>query len=551
MSDIYSTRKSSDGAVARPQVANAATATAGTVGNLPAALSTASVGSLITALVSSQNARGLTTLVTDKGTLQLQTSLALAAGSEVVLQLQSSGVQTRFLILSINGKPIGANAKGNSRTTESPGGGGGKAILHDGTGIASGRPSGPGVPAPISKATAITGHGSAAAGTLAAGVNSAPAMPLATAIVHGSLSPGLILAANVTAANVLDSGSLATPRQGTEQTHSFAVGNTLTLRVLGVASGGDGPLLATVPKSQVSGMELTATVAPSRTSQQADSPRAAVPTEMTLPQGRISVMISPPPQPGSRVMFELLDWGHHRHPLSSTGNTSPYLDILRLGTDWRAFKETFGSHQRLLSSDSATMRATGIAAEPGPRMASALLSFMNALKLGDLRGWIGSQNADALTRSGGESLLSRLSDDFSLLARHAADTQGTGWNMLVAPLQMGSHLDQARIYYRKHRSGSDDNDHDDETHFVVEAELTRLGLFSLEGLVRRKQFDLVVHSGRDIGVALKQGIRAIFQDALSSGEFTGSIRFDGERVSPFNPFGSGIPTGTGAPTVLA
>ena len=66
------------------------------------------VGTLITGVVAQQAPRGTAIIKTDKGNLTIQSQVPLKVGNAVIPQMQSVGVQSRVIILSVNGQPIGA-----------------------------------------------------------------------------------------------------------------------------------------------------------------------------------------------------------------------------------------------------------------------------------------------------------------------------------------------------------------------------------------------------------------------------------------------------------
>jgi hypothetical protein len=530
MSDIVSTRKLADLSAVRTQVTSAATAATGTVANLPAALGNATVGTLIKALVSSQTARGITTLQTDKGSLVLQTGVSLKPGSEIVLQLQSTGVQNRFLILSVDHQPLATSASRDGHVVP---GQTGPAPRPDGTSAKrqppANRPGGQG----------LSGHGEPAHKASPAGAGGVQAQgpqgSLSGMAVRGPLVPGLVVPARVTVAvpNVSlgageTQGQLAT--SSATQTAPALPGSTLTLRILAVAANGSGSLPPSVPASSAPLAVAQGNIAGAPTPAGASPPA----TEIMLPEGRISLHLNPPPPPGSRVLFEILDVARFS-ALASPAPANSQQNFLRIANDWASLKETIAALQALPAS--GTGAAADLAAQPGPRMASTMVFFMSALKSGDLRAWLGNGQPEELARAGHSALLGQLADDFSSLGRHATEGQPNGWHALAVPVETGAHTDLARLYYRRRKSSENDGGSADTTHFVVEAEFSRLGLFRLEGLVRPRQFDLIVHSGQAMESVMRETIRAIFTEALTNGNLTGALRFEAGPITRFDPSG--------------
>jgi hypothetical protein len=317
----------------------------------------------------------------------------------------------------------------------------------------------------------------------------------------------------------------------------LVAGDVLTLRILGMTAPG-GAATAT-PASSAAGsaptiLQATVTRAGGIPRDAKGGPSSLVPTEIRIGDARISIPVSPAPATGTQLEFELLDT--MKRPAPMAGNASSYRDFLRLAVDWPSLKETTS----LIRGDipAAGNPATPFIPETGTRMASTLLFFMAALKSGNARAWLGEARVDQLLQTGHGNLLAQLGDDFALLARHAGDGLANGWHALAVPVDTGSHLEQLRLFYRRRGAKPDNGDDPAETtHFVVEADLSRVGLFRLEGMVRPRQFDLLVHSSQGLDGTMRDTIRSIFHDALNGGDLGGTLRFEAGPMIPFNPTG--------------
>lgn len=540
MSDIVFTRKIGDGAVARPQSPGAATSATATVANLPASLSDATVGTLIKALVTGQTLRGLTTLQTENGTLTLQTNVPLKVGSELVLQIQSVGTQTRIAILSVDNHPLTGEKRdqvprplGQPRTTQAAPPDQPKAAATS-TSQAASRPL-PSVTQPgrepVQRPPVTATDRNATAVTVRAD---------AVSEVKGPVTPGLVLPARVIAAGI-PAPFMKTPPAGSAKT--LMTGDILTIRVLAlehVDAGAEpkppsvesgGPVLRGV---------IVAQDAPAANKMSIFPPPVETSTQLAVGTGRIVLPALPPGPPGGKILFEILD----AHPIAP-GQQAPvaddiHQDFLRLGVDWKSLRDTAA----LLASREPTSRQGGgdLVPRPGPKMAAAVLSFVSALKTGDIHAWLGADHMQHLAQASGGQLLNQFRTDFTTMSHHAGDALGTGWHALAIPVDTGAHVEQFRLYYRQ-QNGDQGTSHDESaTHFMVEADLSRIGLFQLEGLVRPRQFDLVVHSAQALSGDMRSTIRNIFQDALSTGGLAGTIRFDGGTERPFNPTGTPTPS---------
>ncbi len=170
----------------------------------------------------------------------------------------------------------------------------------------------------------------------------------------------------------------------------------------------------------------------------------------------------------------------------------------------------------------------------GPTLANGMLFFIAALRTGNLHSWLGDGASRALETAGRGDLLTQLGNDFTLLGRIAGEHHESGWQTMLIPVYDGDKLHQIRMFMRKHgRHNSDDGE--TESRFVIETELSRLGLIQLDGLINKTQFDLVIRSKKELPENIQTGIKAIFLDALVTAELGGSIKFQTKPDFEFRP----------------
>ena len=65
--------------------------------------------------------------------------------------------------------------------------------------------------------------------------------------------------------------------------------------------------------------------------------------------------------------------------------------------------------------------------------------------------------------------------------------------------------------------------------------MSRMGPFQFDGLVREKQFDLMVRSHVALPQKLKHDITELFQEALSLGDYRGALVFQKVNAFPVSP----------------
>ncbi len=153
--------------------------------------------------------------------------------------------------------------------------------------------------------------------------------------------------------------------------------------------------------------------------------------------------------------------------------------------------------------------------------------FLSALSGGNVARWIGNQAIQALKNAGRDPLLSRLGQDFGQLGR-LADNEGGDWRLFFIPLHDGDQLQQLRLFLRHgwgDRDGGPGQDDEDQTRFVVEVEMSRLGDLQLDGLVREKRLDLILRSRAPLPDFMRRDITQIFHEANEITGNRGSIGF--------------------------
>lgn len=172
---------------------------------------------------------------------------------------------------------------------------------------------------------------------------------------------------------------------------------------------------------------------------------------------------------------------------------------------------------------------------PGANLGSSMLFFLSALTRGDLAGWLGRGAVARLEEAGHGDVMGRLANSFGQLARLAEPPALGEWQALFVPLFDGETERQVRLFIRRHSRHGGDDDDGDETRFIVELDLDRLGEIQLDGLVREQAFDLIIRSSAALPPSAKRDITEIFTEGLAITGFTGSLTFQVARDFPVLP----------------
>ncbi len=193
-----------------------------------------------------------------------------------------------------------------------------------------------------------------------------------------------------------------------------------------------------------------------------------------------------------------------------------------------------------------------------PHLASNLLSYIGAIKSGDVNELIGRRNAKLL-ELGAPELFARLRQQVGDMQAALTDSPSLHWQMLTLPIWVGQELEQARLYISKEPPEKESAVVKPERgqRFVLEVGLSELGSIQFDGFVKQKQtaknFDLMVRTDDTLPAEISQGIRDIFSNASQITGMSGQIIFQQGRqhfIHPEAEIGRPGPSG-GAHTILA
>ena len=161
--------------------------------------------------------------------------------------------------------------------------------------------------------------------------------------------------------------------------------------------------------------------------------------------------------------------------------------------------------------------------QPGPQLGGALVLLMSALRGGDLRGWLGPDSLEELTRLKGAATTQALADDFSQLARPTRNDTGD-WRVFNLPLFDGAQQQQVRLYLKR-RGRQGGSEAETPSRFVFEMDLSRLGTLQLDGLASPGRFDLVVRSTEPLPDTVRGDIGVLFGQVREANDFSGEVYF--------------------------
>jgi hypothetical protein len=172
---------------------------------------------------------------------------------------------------------------------------------------------------------------------------------------------------------------------------------------------------------------------------------------------------------------------------------------------------------------SVAAAVNSVVPQPGPQLGGALVLLMSALRGGDLRGWLGQDSLDELTRMKGAHTTQSLADDFNQLARPTRSDSGE-WRVFNLPVFDGAQQQQIRLYLKRRGRGSE-GEAETPSRFVFELDLSRLGEMQLDGWSTPGRFDLVIRSTRPLSDEVRGDIGVLFGQVRDANDFTGDVYF--------------------------
>ena len=469
----------------------------GTVANPPPAAAQLPGGAILHGTVIRLDAHNRALVRTDLGTLEVSTHAQLAVGNQVTLQVRTAGSRLHIVIMQVDGQPAHVQQAHVQQASIQP--------------AATGQASGPAAAAGLGGAADVLTLGQ----SLQAALQSPPAQGAATgaqgligpALAKGGLLSLRVLQVEAPAAPQSDQprglprGDAAAP---TGLPRSGA-GQTIPGLVAGFTGAGE-PVVETALGTLVLGL------------------KAALPS-------------------GTRILLELLSV----NPLRSQAMASGAARSAALAFGWPALDEALELLQTAGEPTAPSLAAAPRVPQPGPRLASTILFFLQALSGGDLRGWLGGQAAGVLERAGRGDLLARLSLDLTQLGR-LSETAGSEWRFLPIPLLDDTPIHQLRLFLRRRRTargGDGAEDGDGATRFVLDVELSRIGDMQLDGLVRDRRFDLILRTRHPLTDEMRRDIAEIFDDANGAAGHRGQISFQASGDWSFIPLESSGEAGAG------
>jgi hypothetical protein len=204
------------------------------------------------------------------------------------------------------------------------------------------------------------------------------------------------------------------------------------------------------------------------------------------------------------------------------------IPLMEASSFWPVMDDMF----QTLSQSSSPMAQMFARILPSPanpsNIGTAALLFIASVRAGDISGWLGDKRIEALTKSGKETLMKRLSQDASSIIQSNADSSSPEWRSYPIPMLWQNEISKVMLHIKHDHESENKENKDDATRFVMDLSLTRMGDVQLDGLLRGKRLDLLVRTQMPVSLSMQDAMKKAYADALTGTDIFGELGFQGD-----------------------
>jgi hypothetical protein len=503
--------------------------------NPTAALSGLPKGSILSAQVINQLPQGSVRIQSSQGTFDIRTALILAVGAKIDLQLLRTGNQAQFLIRAIDGNAVASGRLGRpsaspgSELAKPPAGPSVGTIADGGTRATA---AGEMVGSPASNRTGLAEPGSTAvkliAGTMVRArlLGQAIMLEPAAEITRPSIGNSQNILHRPVSGRLNSKTDAAAPKSipGAERQHRPArqanagapqnslaghkPGTIVNAKVLAISKPG-APVHSISPGASRTGISGTVV--------ESDMAGSLL---VRTPGGALSLIGAEPLPAGTKLMLDI------KFAASSGKPAAPQIisTAFAASRGWPSLEQAM-NQLRLTAPDLAQSFNHGRLPQANSQLAANILVYLSAMRGNDMRDWLGEMMRN-LEQTQPE-LAGRVREDFVQVARIFNDGPQSDWRTLIIPFMNGDNLEPVHMHMRGRSSGTDGEDMEDASRFLVDIKLSRLGRIQMDGLVKSKgkKFDLIIRTENPLPTQLRTGISHIFYQFSELGGIAGALAF--------------------------
>jgi hypothetical protein len=517
-------------------------------------------GTIIKGLVQGRDPDGLLVVATDKGALKLSTAANIPPGTLVTLEVRSAGDRLQVLVLAVEGQSGGGTSGPRTGTAPPPAtSSGGQTPAPPPSTVTAPRPAPVAIVGSVLQGTIVQAAPDTlsqlirsllpsppvlalpspltTAGQPAQPTGSAPGNqtnPLPKALVSALQSDvrakieALFFSASPARA-ALD-GTLLAGVQAVGQAFkppiALTTGSEVRLRLIAVASAPGQPLV--IPAAASAAQHVIA----GRIIGYTPSGNAVLSSQLgaVILQGALSVPV------GTELSAAV---EHYSLPTASpppfSSQPSPQM-LLSVARSWPSLAEAIGLLRQNATSADA-LPALARLPQAGPKLAAGLLAAIHAIQATDAEALLGALVAARSGNAARDEIARKLRQEFAQVASLAQERPGIDWRCCFIPILDDGTVRQINLFYRRDRrkERKDAKDEKSGTRFIVEVDMSQMGPFQFDGLVREKQFDLMVRSRLALPPRFREDITTLFHEALALGDYRGGLVFQWVNAFPVSP----------------
>lgn len=251
-------------------------------------------------------------------------------------------------------------------------------------------------------------------------------------------------------------------------------------------------------------------------------------------QGNILLQASNKLSVGTTVVFELVQQG-----ASTSAAPGALAEVLKTNS---AMPKLELAMQALHQLDDEMFRAMiNTMPKLNGQLPVTALFFMQALRTGDIRNWLGDKSIQMLRRSGGEAvrMTEEMAKEFGAVSDKAKHVMPGEWRQVTIPYLAEQGMSSMRLAVRDHYQSPEDEKSSGKggggedgrvTRFLFDIEFSELGPMQIDGLMRpgtdhNKQLDIVLRTRELLPSDMRRELRELFSESLGTYGMHGGLSY--------------------------
>lgn len=216
--------------------------------------------------------------------------------------------------------------------------------------------------------------------------------------------------------------------------------------------------------------------------------------------------------------------------LAAQAQTTPAVNPLLRGFQWPAINQLYNTLFQINPQAATSLTNTLPTLGNPAQTASAAMLFIAAVKSGDITQFLGQNKTEMIQRAGRENILRALSQDSGTQTARGAEAPTTNeWRAVPLPMFWQNEIHKITLYTRheNEKNNDPDNEGNDQTRFVFDLNLTRMGDMQIDGYLKEKRLDLIVRAQNMFSSPMQQAMRQAYSNALDHTDLSGELNFQG------------------------